>query len=217
MRATSSSCNWVGTAGISQLKDMSRASSLTVATPSRAGGGLAARLTQAIEKNRNNNDAAEQDLLNISAHFQQIHGVRQHRHKERPQYDRSDAADASLQTDPSDNRRGDTFEHQAAAEIGLSRSGPCGEHERAERRQQRTGEISKAEKAFARQAGEVGGARIIADQVKRPPEYGVIEQEIESQADENCDRQRNRNPRDEHAVIEQAAERVGHIEDGAAA
>src|SRR5579883_1164790 len=222
MRATSSSWSWVGTAGISQLKDMiDPPPHIAVKTirgfSLRRGRRLAARLAQAIEKNRDDDDAAEQDLLDVSANFQQVHGVRQHGDEERPQNDRPDAADAPLQADASDDCGGDAFKHQAAAEIRLARSGPCGEHQRAERSQQRADEISKAEKAFARQTGEIGGAGIVADQVKRSPEYGVVQQEIESQADQDCDRQRNRNSRNEYAVIEQPAKHVRHIEDGAAA
>src|SRR5260221_14510702 len=102
---------------------------------------LYAGLADAIEEDGANDDAAEQDLLDVPADLQQVHRVRQHGDEDGAQYDRDDAADAALQADAADDGRGDALEHQAAAEIGLARPGPRRQHQRAERREQTAGDV----------------------------------------------------------------------------
>ena len=102
--------------------------------------------------------------------------------KDRPQYNGDDAADAALKADAADHGRGDALEHQAAAEIGLARTGPRRQHQRAERRQQAARDVGQEQIASARQAREVRRARVVADQIERAAEHRAIEQQIEQQA-----------------------------------
>ena len=106
------------------------------------------------------------------------------------------------------------FEHQAAAEIGLARTGSRGEHERAEGRQQAACDVSKKQVAFAGQAGEARRARVVTDQIERASEHGAIEQQIKQHGDDNRQCNRYRNSWYECAVIEKTAEGVGTMKTG---
>src|ERR1700727_126696 len=78
-----------------------------------SGSGCA----HAVEKDGADDHATEQDLLNVAADFEQVHGVGPHGDEDRSQNGRNDAADAALQADTADHSGGDALKDQAAANI----------------------------------------------------------------------------------------------------
>ena len=52
-------------------------------------------------------------------------------------------ADPTLETYPADDCGGDALQHEAAAEIGLARTGARSQHERAKSRQQTASDIGE--------------------------------------------------------------------------